>query len=481
MALQTKTYSTGSFAYQSASNGYVLDLILTELSTDVQANTSQIAYKLQLRSGPNNRFDWQIESGLQLNGQQVAQASAERYLDYNAAWVLLEGEATVPHTEDGAGELTFGATIRPWNGGTQYTPPAMTLTGQLLLTAIPRASAIAATDAAIGDTATVVVSRKSANYQHSIRYRFGTLSGYLADSTGTLSEEETLLSATTVLFPIPVSFYDQIPDAPSGICQLTCTTYAQGEPIGAPQTAELTITADPARCAPVVHGTVEDVNPVTLALTGSAQTLVQGESRVRCTPSVTARCGAAITRVLLNGVQIPNAPQTGSAVAEYTLRAEDSRGYAAQYTVSGLTVIPYVPVSATARATRDDPTSGNATLMVTGKWFSGTFGAKSNTLTCRYRVGSGDWTDIQAVTQGENFSVQVQLTGLDYQSAHTIEVQVADALEILSKTVTLGRGMPVFDWGEQDFAFHVPVTFTASDGRVFRLDLSDGQLTAIII
>ena len=52
----------------------------------------------------------------------------------------------------------------------------------------------------------------------------------------------------------------------------------------------------------------------------------------------------------------------------------------------------------------------------------------------------------------------MQIAGLDYKTKHKITVTVSDKLDAVSKTVTVLPGIPVFDWGENDFAFNVPVT-----------------------
>ena len=288
MALQSKTYSTGSFAYGGESRGYVLDLILTEESINAVANTSQISYKLQLRSGSSNRFDWEFTSTISLNGSQVASNTAEKNLDYNSTWVLLNGTATIPHEDDGTLSLSYSATLTPWNGGTQYTPPTLTVSGSMELTNIPRASTIAATGAYIGDASTVTVDRKSTQFTHSIRYQFGSLSGYISSNTGTLSAAETKLTATTIVLPIPASFYNQIPNAPSAVCTLTCKTYSGNTQIGDAKTATFNVTADPARCGPVVSATAEDINTATFNLTGNERIFVAGRSNVQCTISAKA-------------------------------------------------------------------------------------------------------------------------------------------------------------------------------------------------
>lgn len=481
MPLQTKTYSLGSFdRIDGNSNGYILDLILTEESVDSAANTSCVTWKLQLRSGPSNRFDWELTAGLSLNGAQVASFADDHFLDYNSSWVLLQGSTQVPHLTDGTLDMAFRATITAWNGGTVYTPPAMTLEGAMPLTAIPRASTLAAAPAYIGDATTIAVARKSDAYTHSVFYEFGSLSGYLADSTGATADSPVMLRDTTLLFPIPEDFYGQLPDAPSGRCCLTCTTY-DGERLVGSTTAEFTVTADPARCGPVLTGTAADVCEATLALTGDDRILVAGQSEVLCTLNAQALCGATLRALYVNGVQISGAEHILSPAdtAAIVLRAVDSRGYTAEYTVPGLRLVDYVPLSLHVRAERTDPTSGRARLTGLGKWYEGTFGAVTNQLTAACRVGEGDWQSLTPVTDNGAFSLETVLEDLDYRTGHTLQLRLSDCLQTVTKTAAISRGIPVFDWGAEDFVFHVPVTFTATDGTAFRLDLVNGQLTAI--
>jgi hypothetical protein len=358
----------------------------------------------------------------------------------------------------------------------------MTATGDMALTTIPRAATLAATSVFIGDASTIAVARKSPSYVHSIRYQFGNISGYLADAAGTHSNTEVKLTDTSLLFPIPESFYAEIPDAPSAPCTLTCITYSGDLQIGNPQTATFTITADPARCGPLVTGSVADVNEDTLALTGDSRVLVQGVSEAGCIVEAQSRHSAEISALYINGVQIENSPYVLDTVttSAITYRAVDSRGYSAEYTVPGLSLIPYVPLSFHTSASRTDPTSGNAVLSVRGKWYNGSFGAVNNALTAEIRVDYGTGTPFALSVAGGDFSAEVPLSGLDYRTGHTIEVVVSDAIYPHTKTATISKGIPVFDWGENDFTFHVPVRFVATDGTEFTLDLIDGQLVAVL-
>ena len=479
--LQTKTISYGSFEWKNEiSNAYVLDLILTEESTDPVANTSEVSFKFQLRSGSSNRFAAYIDCAVTVAGQTFTVNDYHVTAAYNYTYTLLTGSVTVPHNADGTMEIAASASIDTPESN-PYAPPDLSFGDTMVLTPIARASTLASTAASIGAAATVVVSRRSTQYSHSIFYEFGSLCGYFGDAVGTHSDGEVKLTDTTVLFPIPESFYGEIPDSPSGVCTLTCRTYSGDTQIGDAQQTAFTVRADPSVCAPLVSAQVADIHEAALELTGSAQILVQGVSNAQCTVQASAQYGAQLTALTVNGRAVTDGVcmLEGVTTENITVRAVDSRGYETVYTVPGLCLVPYVQPSFHASARRTDPTGGGAVLTVQGKWFSGSFGAVDNAVTAAYQVDGGDWVAFTPETDGSDLTAAVALAGLDYQTSHTVQVQLQDRLHTIQKTATVSKGIPVFDWGENDFAFHVPVRFTATNGTVFTLDLQDGALNII--
>ena len=56
----------------------------------------------------------------------------------------------------------------------------------------------------------------------------------------------------------------------------------------------------------------------------------------------------------------------------------------------------------------------------------------------------------------------ISLSDLDYTKAFAFEVVVSDKIATVTKAVTLPKGIPVFDWGENDFNFNVPVKIAGS-------------------
>lgn len=351
----------------------------------------------------------------------------------------------IPHNSDGTKTVAITGsftTLSSYISGGN-------ISATVLLPAIPRASAITAADAIITGTAAITVNRYLSGATHSIAWTFGDLSGYLS-ADGSLTDTEEVFSATGLEMPIPDSFYAQIPDDPDGSCRLTCKTYV-GTTLMGESSCAFTVRADKTLCGPAVTGAVEDCDPATLALTGDKHILISGRSDAKCSVTAQARCGAAITGTTGAGTVADT--ETGT----FLFTATDSRGYTATHTVT-LPVIPYVGLTCDASVKRTDPTSGNAVLTLSGQCYHGSFGVVENTLTVTCQVG--EQTVMVSPTLGIDCSyyTTVTLSDLDYTAEHSLTVTAADALDTVTKYLTVRKGVPVFDWGEQDFQFHVPVT-----------------------
>lgn len=314
----------------------------------------------------------------------------------------------------------------------------------------PAASPIACTTANIGSNPTITIAKASSSFTHSVSYAFGSLKGDIAIKT----------SATSIAdWTIPEEFYAQIPNAKTGKGTLTCITYSGGTPVGNPTTCELNVTTDEQKCKPTVSGTVVDTNDKTIALTGNPDILVKFCSKAKCTIGVTLNKNAGsvkaktINNIAVSGntLEIPNVE-----VGTFDFYAKDSREYPNSDKVIK-TLVPYVKLTANVTAQRADPTSGNATLQIEGNYFNGNFGAKDNTLTVKYRQGNGDYVTVTPTISNNTYRVTASLTGVDYTKSFTYEVVVEDKISAVTKTATIQKGIPVFDWGEEDFNFNVPV------------------------
>ena len=371
--------------------------------------------------------------------------------------VLASGQKVITHNNDGSRRVAMKieAGIYTWAINKDGS-------GTFDLDQIPRASTIGASDANIGAKSTIIVTRKSSAYTHSIAYKFGSLSGYVT-ADGGISTGEVKFDTTSVSWTIPTTFYAQIKNAKSGTCTLTIKTYSGSTQIGDAQTCTLTVTAPQSACAPTVSGTVVDSNDATIALTGDNSKLVRYYSTALCTITATAKNSATISDKKIGGAVVSGNTRSISKVEQNTVSfyAKDSRGYEATANV-GFTLIPYVLLTNNSSGQRTDPTSGNAKLAIKGDFYNGSFGAVGNALTIKYRIAEsggsyGSYVAVTPTANGNAYTASVALSGLDYESEYTIQIVAADKLASVTKTVTIRRGIPVFDWGQNGFAFHVPV------------------------
>ena len=83
---------------------------------------------------------------------------------------------------------------------------------------------------------------------------------------------------------------------------------------------------------------------------------------------------------------------------------------------------------------------------------------------------------MESVVAGNSYTAQAELTGLDYQQAYTFQARAIDQLGAVNSVEYTARAMPVFDWGEQDFQFHVPVHGITPEMVGIRYVTNDGAL-----
>ena len=361
------------------------------------------------------------------------------------------------------------------NGSTFSSGNTYTVTGNVSVVATAQvlASSVGATDANIGSSSSVVVTKYNSSYYHSLQYKFGSLSGYITSGGGTQSTE-VKFSNTSVAFRIPTSFYAEIPNAKTGKCTITCRTYSSSgstSVLGNATTCTITLTATG---APDVSGTVVDTNATTVALTGSNSKLIRYKSTATATISASAKNSSSIVSKFINGSTVSGNTKVYNNCSEtsFVFKAVDSRGYSTSITKTP-TVVAYIQLTINPVLLRPTPTGSNITMSFSGDFYRGSFGAATNTLTIYYRYkesgGSyGSWKTVESTkivfgshsyTSSETFSLDDEF---NYQKEYQFQIMAVDGtsenpLSTVIKTVIVPRGTPVFDWGENDFNFNVPV------------------------
>lgn len=458
--IQEKSFSvTGKI--NDENNTLTFTLRIRETDVEVRENRSQVAIDAFLQQSENVLTFEKcfIRVQCSLNGQTFSEytqgALAGNQQKQYAGW-----DAALEHNEDGSLEVQINSRLWIYDDQNQLVAELQIVGQTMQLSQISRTSAVGASDANIGSNTTIVIVPANNDCFHSIRYSFGNLSGFIT-AAGKTSPEEVFLRERVISFPVPESFYEQIPDKRQMVCQLEVRTYVGNSFLGKTETS-FTVTADRELCRPLLSVAVADINETTLAATGDPNTIVRYCSAVRCQAEAQSRNGALLTMTTVNGTHIdgelviPNG-ETGT----FLFLAEDSRGYRTEEEVQK-TLIPYICLTCNPTATRTAPTTGQVALTVAGNCWSGNFGVEENTLTGSYRVGSGQWQPLNlTIRQDHTYETQLLLEGLDYRMGHMIQVSVTDKMATVDANVYVGRGLPVFDWGEDYFNFHVPVNFGA--------------------
>lgn len=479
--------STSAYTADSGSTWkVVLNWSATQSVTD---NTSKISWDLKVSTGSGG-YVVVSELRVTIDGTEVYYRDHTNHTDGYNGTKLASGSTTLTHSTDGSKSMTIKVEAGIYNWAINKSG-SKTFT----LDTIPRASTIGASDANIGSKSTIVVTRKSTAYTHSIAYKFGSLTGYVT-AAGGVSSTEVKFSTTSISWTIPTDFYKQIPNAKTGTCTLTIKTYSGSTQIGDAKTCTFTVTAAQSLCAPSVSGSVVDSNATTKALTGDESKLVRYYSTALCTITATAKNSATISAKKIGGTTVSGTTRSIAKVEvdSVSFYAKDSRGYEASTDVD-FTLVPYVILTNNSSGQRTDPTSGNAKLTIKGDYFNGSFGSTSNSLTIKYRfreVGGtyGSYTTVTPTISGNSYTVTLSLSGLDYEHSYEFEVVVSDKLATVTKVVTIKQGIPVFDWGQSDFRINVALRLlgaaygtslptTGKEGQVFFL-LANGSYTVKI-
>lgn len=435
-ALQTKTFTWGSYAYQSESNAYVLELTLTENSVDQVNNKSNVTYSLVLKSGSNNRFTGQIDSVIKLAGVQVASGSKQISAAYNSSWTLLTGTTNITHGTDGSLNMPIEVSINTYNS---YAPPDKTLSWSWALTTIPRASSItSAANVDLDSACSVVWTPNSASFKYKLKFSLGSWT----HTTGFISPNKT--SAYTYnRYTIPLNGVAQkITGSKTGKMSVVLHTYSASDSlIGSSEAKEFTVTIpETVATKPTVTMTVDTVG----AFDGLC---LQGKSKLQGTLSASGKYGATIKSLTMkvDGKSYTAEDEYLSNVINISGKipvvatAVDSRGFSGTFELN-VTVQPYYRprlTKATAyRCTSGEiPADNGEYLKIKATVdYASVDGKNSAALLYRYRTEgakkySQDIDLVKSIASGNSVETGALLGGnLLKESAWCVQIVAKDAV-----------------------------------------------------
>ena len=308
---------------------------------------------------------------------------------------------------------------------------------------------------------------------------FTTTVSYIAEGQSVATLLWDREKRTSFEWVIPNDLYALIPDNDKINITLYCLTQKDGKLISAnPEITTITVYANEEECKPVVEAWAEDVNPKSINLTENPKRIISDISTLRVNTTAAARNGASITSIR---AYCGNSSKSGASVEftkvstpEVYVIVTDSRGFSTRFDITDLTVLWYTAPTLTANVVREAPTSNDVTVTVKGRWFNNSFGAVTNTLRIRvrYKVADastyGEYVEIPVTSSSYEYTATITLSEISYTTAHNFQIRLDDVLhtdggytDATYTTLSLSKGIPVFDWGEDDFNFNVPVNIKA--------------------
>lgn len=439
----------GRIVWSSESNGTV-------------KNSSKVTAELQLMK-PNKATTTGTWTGSFTVGAKTVEVS--KFLAVGGDWVTIETIATtVSHKADGTGTCYLQAKI---DGPSSTTVRGSSTTGStnVTLDKIARfATILSGEDFTDEGNPTITYSNPAGSAVSRLQACI-SLDGTSAD----VPFRDIPLTGKSYTFELTTAERNTLRNATPNSNTLEVKFCIRSTIDGVTEPDSVKATMSIVNAKPSVSFSVLDTNEATIALTGNNRDLIAFHSIAEVTLTASAKKGATIPE---DGVQIVHgdvvltesgtlSPVTNNPI---TFTVVDSRGNQVNGGVAGVLVPYFNPRVFVENAVTDG--NGNMTLVATGKAYTGSFGGTTNapTIRYRYRTSSGTypaWKTFSNVTwDGDTFTATEQITGLDYTKKYLFQAAVEDSLHaypgVISKSKSI-TARPVFDWGEEDFQFHVPV------------------------
>lgn len=432
-------------------------------SQSIANNSSEVGWHLQLvTSGGSISSSASKSWNVTVNGSNYS-GTCTIGIGTNETKTLTSGTTTIYHNADGTKSFSFSFSLQfdinysgvGWIGTKSGS-------GSGTLSTIPRTSSVSSTNANIGENITISINRASSSFTHTLTYSFGNLSGTIASKT----------SSTSVSWTLPTSFYAQIPNSRSGWGRIICDTYSGSTKIGSSD-CRFDAYVKESTNKPGISATVVDVNDTTKALTGDENKLIKYYSRVKfsITSSPKNSSGTKSININYNGNSFTGGSGnswtdyfSNVTSGSYYCSVTDTRDFTSGVTINK-TLIDYVKLTC-AMSVSNPTASGECKLTITGNCFSGNFGATWNSLTVQYKMNGGNWQNVIASQSGAYYSASVNLTGLDYTQSYAFQARAIDKLATVTTAEKRVKSTPIFDWGSDDFHFHVPVTINGNNKAI---------------
>lgn len=429
--------SSGSITTNEV-EGRSLTLSWTLSSQSVEKNTSTISWTLK-GSGSASGYVMSGAFKAVINGVTVY--NSEPRIELRNTTTVASGTATIAHNSDGTKSFSLSC-----EAGIYTYAVSATASGTHTLTTIPRASTISATNVNMGSASTITITRASSSFTHTLTYSFGNATGTIATKT----------TSTSVSWTPTLTLANQIPNAVSGKCTITCKTYSGTTEVGS-KTCTMTLTV-PSSVKPTitsltaarVDGTVptaweiyvQSKSKATLTINGAAGAYGSTISSYSITGGGYSSTASSFTTGFLNT----------SGTITFSASVTDSRGRVSANATVTISVVAYSAPSfskyISQRCNSAGTASDSGTYVKSTVNFSYASCSSKNTITTAtyYRkTTETSWTNAsKTFTSGTAFTFGGG--NISAESSYEVKFKLTDAFTSIEVTDTLSTASVVMDF-----------------------------------
>lgn len=438
------------------SHGRSVKLSWSLSSQSVENNQSTLSWSI---TGAGSASGWVMTGGFKavINGTTVYSTSTDTRIQLYNGTSVASGTTKITHNADGT--KSFSLSIE---AGVYTYAVSVTASGTHTLDTIPRASTVSATNANMGSASTITITRASSSFTHTLTYSFGSTTGTIVSKT----------TSTSVSWTPALTLANQIPNAVSGTCTITCNTYNGSTKIGS-KTCTLTLTVPTS-----VKPTMTSVTATRVDGDVPAAWAIYVQNKSKATVKINGAAGAygsTISSYSISGGGYSSTASsfttgflTSSGTITFTAKVTDSRGRVSDAKTVSISVIAYSAPSFTSylsqRATSAGVVNDDGTYIRGLISYSYTSCSGKNTVTCAtyYKKSSASsWTNAN-----KSFSSGTAFTfgggAISTESSYDVKYTITDAfttvtiLDMVSTATVLmdfkagGKGIAIGKVSEKD-------------------------------
>ena len=438
------------------SHGRSVKLSWSLSSQSVENNQSTLSWSI---TGAGSASGWVMTGGFKavINGTTVYSTSTDTRIQLYNGTSVASGTTKITHNADGT--KSFSLSIE---AGVYTYAVSVTASGTHTLDTIPRASTVSATNTNLNSASTITITRASSSFTHTLTYSFGSTTGTIVSKT----------TSTSVSWTPALTLANQIPNAVSGTCTITCDTYNGSTKIGS-KTCTLTLTVPTS-----VKPTMTSVTATRVDGDVPAAWAIYVQNKSKATVKINGAAGAygsTISSYSISGGGYSSTASsfttgflTSSGTITFTAKVTDSRGRVSDAKTVRISVIAYSAPSFTSylsqRATSAGVVNDDGTYIRGLISYSYASCSGKNTVTCAtyYKKSSASsWTNAN-----KSFSSGTAFTfgggAISTESSYDVKYTITDAfttvtiLDMVSTATVLmdfkagGKGIAIGKVSEKD-------------------------------